>query len=490
MPRTELPGHAHLVGIKGSGMSALAELYTKSGVSVTGSDTSETFYTDAVLESLGIPYVEGFKAGNLPDPCDLLVYSAAYDPETHPEILEACERGIPVMSYTEALGRYSDSRPSVGISGVHGKTTTTALTGTLVDALGLSGSVLVGSAVSDFGGTSVLYRGDDFFVAETCEYRRHFLDFRPSAVVITNVEADHLDYFTDGADVENAFVEYGSLLPPGGTVIYCAEDPGAGSVASRLAAARGDLVFLGYRREGFGGPIAGGSRGEEVRIIASRSEPGRLHFGIEGIDAAFAITVPGVHNLLNATAAILAVGVIAAGRLDTDWRSFVNDRREMVAGGLLSYSGSRRRSEIVGEARGVRVMDDYGHHPTEIETTLRGLKEFYRPKRLIVDFMSHTYTRTARLLDRFATSFEAADLVVINEIYASAREHFDGTIGGEDLARAIGGHHGSVVYRGDHEQAAEYLYGVVKQGDLVLTLGAGDNWRVGKLLLERLQEDE
>ncbi len=488
MPNGDLPEHAHLVGIKGSGMSALAELYHKSGVAVTGSDTGEVFYTDAVLKSLGISYNEAFDASNLPEQCDLLVYSAAYDPDTHPEILAARERGLPISSYTEALGRYSASRPSVGISGVHGKTTTTALAGTLIDALGLAGSVLAGSAVSDFGGTSVLYRGQDFFVAETCEYRRNFLDFRPSVVVITNVEADHLDYFADGEDVADAFVEYGSLLPEGGTVIYCGEDPGARDVARRLAAARRDLRFIGYRRDGR--EAAEGGPGEEVRIIAEESEPGRLHFGIEGIEAAFALTVPGRHNILNATAAVIAVGVIAGMRLETDWRRFIRERGQLVAAALLSFSGSRRRSEVIGEARGVLIMDDYGHHPTEIEATLEGLREFYQPRRLIVDFMAHTFTRTARLLDSFAVSFDAADLVVINEIYASAREVFDGTIGGADLAAAIGAAHPGVVYRGSHQEAAEYLYNLVEPGDLVLTLGAGDNWRIGRQLLKQLQEEK
>ncbi|MFW6250649.1 MAG: UDP-N-acetylmuramate--L-alanine ligase, partial [Alkalispirochaetaceae bacterium] len=488
MPPAPLPRQAHFVGIKGTGMSALAELYHRSGVSVTGSDTTETFYTDQVLREIGISYSEGFDPENIPEGCDLLVYSAAYDPETHPEIVAARKRGVPVLVYTEALGRYSRGRVSVGVSGVHGKTTTTAMAGTLVDALGLGASVLAGSAVTDFGGTSVLFRGEEFFVAETCEYRRHFLDFDPSIVVVTNVEADHLDYFRDGEDVELAFLEYLRKLPPEGTVIYCADDPGALSVAERIAAERDDLHLFGYRREGSFRPLPGGARTEEVRIIAERSEPGRIHFGIEGIEAAFALTIPGTHNVLNATAAVVATCTAAAIRYGGTWRSFAHSRREAIAEGLLSFSGSRRRSETIGEAKGIRVMDDYGHHPTEIVTTLRGLREFYDPERLIVDFMSHTYTRTFRLLDEFASSFGEADIVVINEIYASAREQFDGSIGGEELANAIRRNHLAVVYRGSHEQAVEYLLGILREGDLLLTLGAGDNWQIGREVLRRLQE--
>jgi UDP-N-acetylmuramate--alanine ligase len=470
-------------------MAALAELYYRSGVGVTGSDTTETFYTDQVLKEVGIPYSEGFAPENIPEGCDLLVYSAAYDPDTHPEILAAREREIPIMVYTEALGRFSRGRVSVGISGVHGKTTTTAIAGTLVDSLGLEASVLAGSAVSDFGGTSVLFRGEQFFVAETCEYRRHFLDFDPSLVVMTNVEADHLDYFKDGEDVGLAFLEYLRKLPEGGTVIYCAEDPGAFSVAELIAVEREDLHLIGYRREGALRPLPGGRHGEEVRIIAERTEPGRIHFGVDDIDAAFALTIPGTHNVLNATAAIIAVSVAAALRFGGTWRGFAQSRREAIAEALLSFSGSRRRSELIGEARGIRVMDDYGHHPTEIITTLRGLREFYEPDRLIVDFMSHTYTRTSRLLHSFAAAFGEADIVLINEIYASAREQFDGSISGEDLANAIRHNHPEVVYRATHREAADYLVEILREGDLLLTLGAGDNWQIGREVLRRLREE-
>jgi UDP-N-acetylmuramate--alanine ligase len=192
----------YFVGIKGTGMSALAELCLRMGARVSGSDTRETFYTDAVLQELGIPYREGFDRENVPEGTDFLIYSAAYDPALHVELLEAARRSIPIMEYTRALGELSRGIYSVGIAGVHGKTTTTALLGSIVKELGLPGFVLVGSAVKGFQNRATYYGGRRFFIAETCEYRRHFLSFHPDQIVITTVDVDHLDYYRDYDDIE------------------------------------------------------------------------------------------------------------------------------------------------------------------------------------------------------------------------------------------------------------------------------------------------
>ena len=185
----------HLVGIKGTGMAALAEILSSRGASITGSDTSEKFYTDAVLQRLSIPYREGFAAANLPEDAQLVVHSAAYRKEENPELRAAAERGIPTLIYPEALGALSALADSSGISGVHGKSTTTAMCGVILKEWGLPATVLVGAEVPGFGSRSTLLQGDRYLVAETCEYRRHFLNFRPRRIVITSIEPDHLDYF-------------------------------------------------------------------------------------------------------------------------------------------------------------------------------------------------------------------------------------------------------------------------------------------------------
>ncbi|GAB1481278.1 hypothetical protein MASR2M78_00930 [Treponema sp.] len=229
----------YFVGLKGTGTSALAELLQGSGAHVSGSDIADTFYTDQILNELGLVCHQGFDAANVPsEPC-IVVHSAAYSSATNCELAEASRRGLPILKYTEALGAYSAHFDSSGIAGVHGKTTTTALAGTLCQALKLPAKILAGSAVGDFGGRSTLNLGDSYFIAETCEYRRHFLAFHPHRIVLTSVESDHRDYYPDYESIRSAFVEYGLSLPEGGELIYCADDEGAVETAALIAEKRG-----------------------------------------------------------------------------------------------------------------------------------------------------------------------------------------------------------------------------------------------------------
>lgn len=446
---------AFLVGIKGTGMTALTEILVRAGARVAGSDIAEVFYTDALLARLGVDVHTGFDAAALPDAADLVVYSAAYDPEANPQLLAARERGLPLLTYTEALGELSVGRTALGVSGVHGKTTTTAMIGGLVKHLGLPGAVLVGSAVSEFDGMSTYSGGQDFFVAETCEYRRHFLDFHPDIIIVTSVEPDHLDYYRDYADIRDAFISYTELLPAGGTLIYCSDDKGAREVAAAASKRRPDITLSAYGH-GAEGPFGI----DEVEMM-----PGRTRFRLRGFDHDFDVRVPGEHNVVNAAAALAAVSALA-GRID----------EAAAARALGSFAGTRRRSEVIGEAGGVLFLDDYGHHPTAIRMTLAGLRRFYPDRRLVVDFMSHTYSRTAALLEEFAGCFADADEVILHEIYASAREAFDGSIDGRDLADAVSGRHGYVRYIEKVHDAAGVLRESLRPGDLFLTMGAGNNW--------------
>ena len=473
-------GTVYCIGIKGTGVSALAELLHHSGLSLSGSDTAETFYTDGILRELGIPFYEGFDPAHVPPGADLVIHSAAYG-ETNPEMAEAARRGIPILKYTDALGAYSALFDSSGIAGVHGKTTTTAMTGSLFRAVGLPARVLAGSAVSAFGGRSTLCLGDRYFAAETCEYRRHFLAFHPRRIVLTSVESDHQDCFPTYGDIRDAFVEYVLRLPPEGVLIYCADDPGARETAEIVRHKRQDIVFVPY---GFTAP--GEYRIEDYEVKDERTRFRLAGFG-PAVNGGFSLRVPGRHCVLDAAAALALTSLLVKEAFGGE--GWTDERRLAATEALEHFAGSRRRQEILGECRGVLFMDDYGHHPTAIRATLLGLREFYPRRRIIVSFMSHTYTRTAALLDDFAASLLKADIVFLHKIYGSARETYSGGVNGrslfektQEIFQKEKSSPGAVYYTEEPEDAAGILTGLLREGDLFITLGAGDNWRLGQQL--------
>jgi UDP-N-acetylmuramate--alanine ligase len=472
LPRSLVGFPVYLVGIKGTGMAALAEVLASRGARVSGSDTQETFYTDAVLRRLGIPFREGFSAENLPPDAALVVHSAAYKKDDNPELAAAAARGVPTVIYPQALGMLSSTADASGVSGVHGKSTTTALCGALLKEWGFPATVIVGAEVPILGSRSTLVQGERYLVAETCEYRRHFLNFHPQRIVITSVEPDHLDYFKDVEDILDAFEAYGRSLPLAGEVIYCADDEGARTAAERVAARRSDLAMIPYGRNAEG----------PFRITREEEGEGFSRFSLAGWRASFTLQVPGAHNVLNAAAAFALCSLI--------WERERGAQSPVdlvgAARALASFTGSRRRSEIVGEAAGVLVMDDYAHHPTAIEKTLAGIRSFYPSRRLVVDFMSHTYSRTQALLAEFGRAFLPADVVILHRIYASAREANLGGVSGRDLFREVSRNHPRVHYFEEPLEALPFLVSQLVPGDLFITMGAGDNWKLGRELLRAL----
>ena len=458
----------YMVGVKGTGMAALAELLVASGAKVRGSDVAEKFFTDEILDAVGVPYVESFAAEHLDPLPDLVVHSAAYFADSNPELAEAVRRRLPVLVYPAALGRFSEGFPAAaGIAGVHGKTTTTAMAGVVARALGVPASILAGSLVPDFGDRATLNLGHQLFIAETCEYKRHFLFFHPSAILVTSIELDHTDYFRDYDDIFGAFYEYALKLPQGGLLVYCADETGASALASAVGHHRPDVKLVGY-----------GLRAEGAfRVVDRRFVPGQSRFRLEGFEAEFSLGIPGTHNVLNAAGACALVFSLAS-------RPVTDSDLPPVTAALASFRGSRRRSQIVGEAGGVLVMDDYGHHPTAIAVTLQGLKDFYPHRRLVVDFMSHTYSRTKALMAEFAASFSAADEVVLHKIYSSAREADTLGIDGRTLYHATALVHPSVRYFEEVLDAVPYYLETLKPGDLLVTMGAGDNWKAGLAFLK------
>ncbi len=487
----------HLVGAKGTGMTALAEILHSKGAKLTGSDVPDVFYTDSILHSLGIQIFENFDAGHVTPNIDLVIHSAAYSRETNPELREARVQNIPIFNYPEALGALSLHSRSAGIAGVHGKTTTTAMAGILIKALSIPASVLAGSAIANFNGRCTLIAGDRYFVAETCEYRKHFLNFKPRWIVLTSVESDHQDFFPTYESIRDAFVEYTMSLPPGGTLIFCADQKGATEVADIVLQNRHDLNFVEY---GFS------ARGR-YKIREYKTSEGENAFKVGDTLVALTLHVPGRHLVLDAVAAIALVESLYRDQCGAD---FGKAEWGAVAQALSQFRGSKRRSEIVGEFSGVLIIDDYGHHPTAIQTTIDGIKKFWPHRRLIIDFMSHTYTRTIALQDDFISSLDVADAVVLHKIYASAREvpmpgfngltlfdklrarrsevpafNLDAWREEQELPRETAHF---IAYSEEPLDALKFLQGILRPGDIMLTMGAGDNWKLGRALADALRD--
>jgi len=478
--------HFHFVGIKGTGMAALTEILYARGAVITGSDVPERFYTDEILEKHGLKALP-FSEKNITDSVQFVIYSSAYSVEKNPDLIEAKKRNLPMLLYSEALGAISRTAYSCGVCGVHGKTTTTGLCGTILKELPLSSQVLAGSVIKSFGDSCTMTtptKKHDYFVAETCEYQRHFMAFEPKKIILTSVESDHQDYYPTYEDIRSAFVDYICKLPEGGEVIYCADDKGAVETVEIAKKKRADIKTLPY------GVKASG----DYKLTFGEVKAGVQHFSVASLGA-FEILVPGEHNVRNAVAAL----ALNAELLRNEGKNPL-DYIENLKTGLKNFAGGKRRSEIVGRAKtssgqDVIFIDDYGHHPTAIKTTLKGFREFYKNHKIIVDFMSHTYTRTAALLEEFASSFESADKVIINKIYGSARENAESAnVTGEILAERTKKYHKDVSYAGEFDEACELGLKILSEprdekypdGYIFVTMGAGDNWKVGKKLLEKL----
>ena len=487
--------HIHFVGIKGTGMAALVEILYHNGAIITGSDVSERFYTDEILEKLKIKALP-FAKENITDKVQYVIYSSAYKTDKNPDLIEATSRNIPCLLYTQALGSYSGRAYSCGICGVHGKTSTTGLTGTILKELDLPAQVLAGSIINSFGGkctytspliSSMQQDKKNIFVAETCEYQRHFMSFCPQKIILTSVESDHQDYYPTYEDIRNAFVEYIGKLPECGDLIYCADDKGACETVEIARKKRPDINYIPY------GENADGN----YKLVFGKVENEKNNFTLGKAD--YALKVPGRHEVLDACAAV----ALCCELLKTFGKN-PQEYTKKIAQGLLNFSGGKRRSEITGHfttknGNDVIVIDDYGHHPTAVKTTLAGYKAFYSKRKIIVDFMSHTYSRTQALLKEFASSFDSADEVILHKIYSSARENpADFTITGKTLfeeTKKCFKNASDVHYFEEILDAKDFVLAELEKKDkkypdgyLFVTMGAGDNWKIGKAILETNKE--
>lgn len=430
-------------------MSALAQVSSQlEGAIITGSDVSERFFTDIVLERANIP-VLNFAAENV-EKADLVVTSAAYS-EDHAEIARARELNIPVLSYPQFLGRLMSKKRGISVSGTHGKTTTTAMIGLILIQSGVDPTIVCGSDVPSIGGNAYSGQGD-FFLAESCEYRRHFLNYSPEYLIIANIDFDHPDYFKDLDDVISAFAEFAQKIPDYGKIFIWAEDPNRNSIQSNAP-----IVTFGLSEEADirAIDIHFHEEGSTMKILVHGNYLGDLH-----------LHVSGNHNILNALASIafcLEVGIPGDKILET----------------LSLFNGTKRRFEHLGVNGGALIVDDYAHHPTEIRSTLEGARLSFPDRRIRAIFQPHTFSRTEKLLEEFSLAFQSADEVVIAEIFASAREKNQNTISSESLADLIKKQGIDARYIHTLDEIKDYLVQTLAPQDLVLTLGAGDIYKVG-----------
>jgi UDP-N-acetylmuramate--alanine ligase len=449
----------HMVGIGGIGMSSIAEVLLSRGYRVTGSDLKKSEVTDR-LEELGATVYEGHAAEQVGD-ADVVVYSSAVDPETNPETLEAERRRISLIPRAEMLGELMRMKFGVGIAGMHGKTTTTSMTGLVATEGGFDPTIIVGGKVAVFDSNAVAGEGD-IIVIEADEYDRAFLRLTPSLAVITNIEEEHLDVYDDLEAIKDAFVRYANAVPFFGAAILCIDDPVVQEIVGRI-----ERRVITY----------GTTRQAEIRAddIVYEGLTSRFTVYKRG-DKLGTITVdaPGEYNVLNALAAV-AVGV----ELEIPF--------EHIREGLDRYSGVQRRFERVGTAAGVQVVDDYSHHPTEIRAMLEAASEGLPDRRIVAVFQPHLYSRTRDFEEDFARAFFNADALVVTDIYGAREEPIEGVSGERvaDLAARYG--HRDVTYVGDKEDLPERLLGLTRPGDTVITVGAGDIWRYGRKFFERLE---
>jgi UDP-N-acetylmuramate--alanine ligase len=448
--------HVHFVGIGGSGMSGIAEVLLNLGHAVTGSDLKRSAATDR-LAGLGARIFEGHAAENVAG-AQVVVTSTAVH-ANNPEVLEARRRAIPVIPRAEMLAELMRMKYGVAVAGSHGKTTTTSMVAMVLDRGGLDPTVVVGGRLGVLGSGARLGKGD-FMVAEADESDRSFLKLTPTVAVVTNIDREHLDTYRDLADVQEAFVGFVNKVPFYGAAVLCLDDPPVQDILPRVGR-RAVTYGLSTQAEISARDVQLRPEGAVYTAVAQGTVLGPIE-----------LRVPGLHNVLNSLAAVavgLELGVAFAH----------------IQEGLLAFTGVDRRFQVRGEAKGVLVVDDYGHHPTEIRATLDALRARAGTRRTVVLFQPHRYTRTHHLWDEFCRAFHQADLLLLADIYPAGEEPIEG-VSARALADGLQSRgHRQAHYAGDLKSAAERLIAEAREGDVVLTLGAGSVWTAGEELLRR-----
>lgn len=465
------PLKIYMIGIKGVGMTMLGQYLAATGHSVTGSDIAESFMTDQVLKKSGIKVHEGFSAANVPSDADLFIYSSAYNPDNNVELALVLSKKTKVLSYAEAVGQVFNEKYGIAVCGSHGKTTTSAWLGYVLNECNLSPNVMVGANVKQFGGASLIGHSE-YMVAEVDEYQNKLQYFNPKIVLLNNIDYDHPDFFPTPDDYTQVFIDFISRIPSKGFLIANIDDPEIAKIAQVNTRAR----VVTYSINGAADYVAYNLKSVSMGNVTKQYFTVKLA-GDDADDISetelgdFAISLSGEHNVRNALAVI-------ATALELE----VNLTCLRTA--LENFQGTDRRAEVLGQFHGTTIIDDYAHHPTEIKATLSGLRASYKDKNLIVVFHPHTFTRTKALFDDFVQSFNDADEVIVLDIYGSAREK-QGGVSSADLAKKIEQSGKRTQYIPTLDECEKYLRNTISRRDVVVLMGAGDVFRIGENLLKQ-----
>ncbi len=451
--------HIHFVGIGGIGMSGIAELLLNLGYTVSGSDLKSTDITRR-LKGFGGKVFKGHMEDQIAG-ADVVVTSSAVSAD-NPEVVAAEKASIPVIPRAEMLAELMRLKYSVAIAGAHGKTSTTSIVAAVMEKGGLDPTVVIGGKLKNIGSNARLGQGE-YIVAEADESDGSFLKMSPTIAVVTNIDREHLDFYTDLDAIKNAFLLFIDRIPFYGLAILCLDNESLQDLIPKIK----------RRLTTYGMSIQADFQAKEVVLDGFKSMFSIYHF--ERNLGKVVLNLPGIHNVYNALA-----GVVVGMELGIPF--------DKIRQGLETVEGVQRRLEIKGEARGVIVVDDYGHHPTEIKLTLQTVKEIWPERRIVVAFQPHRYTRINALFDDFARAFYQSDVLVVLPIYSAGEESIEG-IDGHGLCEAIRAHgHREVVFS-EGSEAVLYLQKNLKKGDILLTLGAGDVWKVGEEVLKKMKSN-
>jgi UDP-N-acetylmuramate--alanine ligase len=449
----------HFVGIGGIGMSGIAEVLLNLGYKVSGSDLRQSDTTER-LAAIGGEIHIGHARENLVD-VDVVVTSTAVRVD-NPEVVEALARMIPVIPRAEMLAELMRMKYGIAIAGTHGKTTTTSMVATVLTHGGIDPTIVIGGKLNTLGSNAKLGQGK-FLVAEADESDGSFLKLSPTIAVVTNIDADHLDFYSGIEEIKDTFVDFINKVPFYGMAVLCLDDRNIGEIIPRVK-----KRFVTY-----GVSSQADIRATNIRLAGNSTSFVAHYKGYRMGDISFGM--PGRHNVLNALACIAV-----AMELDVPFAR--------IQEGFAQFGGVGRRFQIKGDVGGVMVVDDYGHHPAEIRATLAAGKNGWPERRLVVAFQPHRYSRTKELFDEFVTAFYDADVLIVTDIYAASEQPIEG-VTAEALANAIRRHgQKDVTFIADREDIPNHLAGIVQPGDIVLTLGAGNIWQAGEALLEKLRE--
>lgn len=452
--------HIHMVGIGGIGMSGIAEILLQKGYKITGSDAAQGETVERLRE-LGAEVFIGHDAKNIQG-ADVVVYTSAVKLEENIETRTAAEQGIPVIKRAEMLAELMRMKYGIGIAGTHGKTTTTTLTGHVVQDGSFDPTIIVGGKVHSFTKTNAVVGKGDIIIVEADEFDRTFLRLTPSMAVITNIEAEHLDIYDNLDDVKGAFIEFANKVPFYGAVVLCLDDPNVRSIIPEIE--RRTITYgLTPQAEVRAVNIESDTFYTSFTVVYKGEELGRIR-----------IKAPGEHNVKNALAAV-TIGL----ELDMEF--------EHIRSGLERFIGVFRRFQLKADKDGVIVIDDYAHHPTEVQVTLNAARKGWKDRRIVAVFQPHLYSRTQELYKEFGLSFFDAEICVITDVYPSREEPIEGVDGKlvADAAKEYG--HRGVHYVKDKSELSDKLKELVEPGDVVITMGAGDVYKYGEVFADKLE---